>query len=342
MLAWALSALPAWAQAQSVVLLPPGGDPALAREAEFAHGSVGRALEAQGMRMISQRAAAERAGDDAKECVALKCSVPLLNAVGADLAALVAVRASNDAVSTHVVWVTLMDTRERRYAGHARIELGEIGAAARAALADARAFYALGEGPFVRIVSTPEAAEVWIDGALAGETPYRGALASGRHTVELRSHGYRPHVQTLDMPPSMDLPLEVEVTLAARVAPPPAAIDTEDIELGAEATSAEPVTPESSRPIVGPLLLVVAGAAVVAYDVVLIAGTGCDRREASGACTQEAEVDEAVAIGLAAGGGAAILGGVLWFLLGADEPEPTAPRAALRVSPLGASFVAKF
>jgi hypothetical protein len=342
MLAWALVALPSWARAQPVVLLPPGGDPALAREAEFAHGSVQRALEAQGLRVTGQRVAAERAGQGVKDCVALKCSVALLNAVGAELAVLVAVRAANDAVSTHVVWVTLMDTRERRYAGHARIELGEIGLASRAALADARAFHALGEGPFVRIVSTPEAADVWIDGTLAGQTPYRGALASGRHTVELRSDGYRPHVQTLDMPPSMDLPLEVDVTLAARVAPPPAAIDTEEIDLSAEATSAEPVTPESSRPIVGPLLLVLAGAGVVAYDVVLIAGTGCERRESSGACTQEAEVDEAVAIGLAAGGGAAILGGALWFLLGADDPAPAEPRAALRVSPFGASFVAKF
>ena len=50
----------------------------------------------------------------------------------------------------------------------------------------------------MRILSTPEGAEVRIDGELIGRTPVqRDAVASGDHIIEFRLKGYFDHKETI-------------------------------------------------------------------------------------------------------------------------------------------------
>lgn len=332
-----LAVLPDKAAAETVVLMPAAGDDDLLPEAITAHAAVVRALDAQGVRTLAHAAAVDRAGGgELADCRTIDCSSKLVAAARAELAVLVAAR--NGEAGTTEVRVALVTRDGDRFWGRAEIELGDVSAAAREALLDARGFQLLGEGPFVRVRSAPNDAEVWIDGERAGSTPFRSALRPGRHSFELRKRGYRPHVQMKDLARDTELPLEINAVLQARVASPRAAARLADIE----SDPSEHDEPESSRPIVGPLLLGALGTAVLVYDIALIASAGCERREPTGACTHPTEVNDTVALALAGVGVAAIGGGLLWFLLGGDDGSDSESSVSVGLSPLHAELRGQF
>lgn len=62
-----------------------------------------------------------------------------------------------------------------------------------------------------KIKTTPEGAEVLIDGKKYGETPYDGNLPLGKHKLSLKKEGYYDHEQELSM--TMNTPFNAEIPL---------------------------------------------------------------------------------------------------------------------------------
>lgn len=337
-------AMPGPARADGVLLMPAEGDPGLGAAAITAHAAVARALEAQGVELLSYAAARERAGGgELAACRELTCAAALCKKAKAELVVMVAVRerasdarASDTKVRPRDVHVTLVEPGDARFFGRAEVAQGDYGAAAREALLDARAFQLLGPGPHVRVESEPEGADVSIDGELAGETPYRAAIEPGKHVVEVRLDGYRTQAQMIDIPRGAQQPARLRIQLEARAQAPGtgAAAISADIDA---ATTAPPK--KRSRPIVGPLILGAVGLGLITYDVVMIASAGCAREE-RGACTQTSEIDPAPAIVIGAVGAAALGAGLVWFLLGGEDDDE--PGVSARVSPLGGELRARF
>ena len=333
--ALALCATPsATARAEIAVLLPTSGDEALRDDQEEALRVLTRSFETQGVRLLAYHEAIEQAGArDVSRCKTVDCAPKLLRAVGADLAASIAIW-SRGADKRRVVFVTLVDRQGDRYPGRAEVQDDALGAAAKDALIDARALQLLGPGPWLRVRTKPDGAQVLLGGKVVGATPYRAHVPSGRHVLEVRSEGRESHVQTVDIPPNSAKQVEVEVALKPRHntadAPDETASTLDD-------DYREPPV-DDGPPIVGPVVLGVLGAGLIAADIVLIASAGCDRRDSAGVCRKEDEVDTAMAVAWGAAGAAAIAGGVLWYVLGSADDSAatsrrTAPALALQLSP---------
>jgi hypothetical protein len=326
------------AEAEVVLLMPADSDAGLGAHAITAHAAVARALEAQGVELLSYAAARERAGGgELAECRELTCSAQLGKKAGAELVMLVAVRAlqGEGKAKPREAQVTLVEPNDTRYFGRALVRQGDYSEAAREALLDARAYQLLGPGPHVRVESTPSGADVAIDDQLVGESPYRATIKPGKHAVEVRLDGYKTQAQMIDIPPGSQQPVRLNVTLEARA---PSATN-EEIEADIDAATAG-APRDSSRPIAGPLILAVIGAGLITYDIVAIAGTGCAREGANGSCTMPSEVDVPFAVAIGGAGVAALTAGVLWFALGGDDGDE--PGVSARVSPLGGELRARF
>jgi hypothetical protein len=325
------------AEAEVVLLMPADGDEGLGAHAITAHAAVARALEAQGVELLSYAAARERAGGgELAECRELTCSAQLCKKAGAELVMLVAVRAlkAEGKSKPREVQVTLVEPTDTRYFGSALVRQGDFSEAAREALLDARAYQLLGPGPHVRVESTPPGADVAIDDELKGESPYRAVIAPGKHTVEIRLEGYKTQAQMIDIPRGGQQPTRLNIVLEARA---PAATN-EEIEADIDAATTAPPK-KSSRPIAGPLILGVIGVGLITYDVIAIAGAGCER-ENNGTCTLESEVDVPLAVAIGGTGVAALTAGMLWFALGGDDDDK--PGVSARVSPLGGELRARW
>ena len=322
------------AQAETAVLLPPGGDEALRDDQHEALRVLTRSLETQGIRLLDYSEAIEQAGArDVSACKTVDCAPKLLRAVGADVAAAIAVW-SRGPEQRRVVFVTLVDRQGDRYPGRAEVQDEALGAAAKDALIDARALQLLGPGPWLRVRTKPDGAQVLLGGKLVGATPYRAHVASGRHVLEVRAEGRESHVQTVDIPPNSAKQIEVEVALKPRTNSADAADET------ASALDTELHEPpiDDNPPLVGPILLGVLGAGLITTDIVLIASSGCDERDGDGVCVKEDKIDTAMAVAWGATGVAALAGGVLWYVLGAsgDSAATSAqrrPPLALGISP---------
>jgi hypothetical protein len=63
------------------------------------------------------------------------------------------------------------------------------------------------------VAGSPQGAEVLIDGVHVGSLPYRAAISSGRHELEVREAGYVHFSQTLEVPDDDSRKLEVKVAL---------------------------------------------------------------------------------------------------------------------------------
>jgi len=335
------------ARADGLLLMPADGDEGMAAHAITAHAAVARALEAQGVELISYAAARERAGGgELADCRALTCSAALCKRADAELAVLVAVRAQHDH-STHQhdpkareVQVTLVEPSDARFFGKADVVRGDFSAAAREALLDARAYQLLGPGPHVRVDSTPGGADVSIDDELVGESPYRAVIEPGKHTVEIRLEGHKTQAQMIEVRRGAQQPTR----LHAKLQPRAQASGTSQGEIEADIDAAMVAPPKTrSRPIVGPLILGVIGLGLITYDVVLIASAGCQRHEptAGRPCTYPSEIDAAPAIAYGVLGVAALGTGIVWFLLGGGGDAQDASVSA-RVSPFGADLRARF
>ena len=324
------SAFASGARAESVLLLSPQGDRSLRAEQAEAQRVLSEALQAQAVRVLLPETAVNddlrlSAVDDGT-CDALDCAAERLQTIGADAAALLSLWAEPGSPRTPgSAFVTLVDRDNARYPGRVKLAGKGQDALARAvkgALLEARALQLLGRGPWLRIAGEPEGAQVVIDGKLAGTMPYRAAIEPGRHTVEVRGSGRRSFVQTVDVPPNASRQVELEVRFR-RGASAGQGPSGEWLVADAESSAEPPVESGSgSRPWVGPLLLGGAGTALIATDLVLVLGSGCQSRNTSGQCEEGYEVDDALAITWAAVGASAIVSAVLWHMLGGDDPPP--------------------
>lgn len=324
----------------AVVLLPAGGDAAFPDERAHAQAALSLALEGQGFRVLAHDAVVHDDG----ACASVDCAPVLLRAVGADLAAAVAVWGEPHAGSTRPaqVFVTLVDVAGNRYPGAARVSDAAVAAAARTAVLDARALQLLGPGPWLRVRGTPDGAEVRIDDKLVGSLPYRARIDAGRHALEVRADGMRSHVESVNVPPNPGRVVEIDVALA-----PGSGAGARR----ASAPNAAPATPrdsaESSRadatgtthPIVGPVVLGSVGLAVGVYDLVAVLDTGCTRRDSTGTCLVRRDADAGTGIALGAVSAAALVGAVLWYVLGTEDASatggahPMTARAGIRFAP---------
>lgn len=333
LLAW----IPAAAFASgTVVLLPPGGDAALADERAAAQSALSLALEGQGFHIVAHDAVAH----DEDACASVDCAPVLLRDAGANLAAAVAVWGESFAGQQRAaqVYVTLVDAAGNRYPGAARVPEGDVAAAARTALLDARALQLLGPGPWLRVRGVPEGAEVHIDDKLVGSLPYRARIDAGRHALEVRAEGMHAHVESVIVPPNQGRVIEIEVALG------PAS--------GADATGTNAVAPADdsaesprdntghvSHPIVGPLVLGGVGVALVGVTVAQALSGDCLRREPTGTCTREREPNTLVTVALGGAAAIAVAGSVLWYIVGAEDSEGD---SAASIRPQGMGVTGRF
>jgi len=324
---------PSLAVAESVVLLTPRGDHALASHRARAQRVLSEAFTAQAVIVISRADAVAPISDEkARRCDAVDCAAALLQAAGADLAASVAVSSADGSPAPNRVFVTLVDRRGDRFPGKARLarrDASDLARAVKDALLDARALQLLGRGPWLRVRGEPEGAEVVLNGKLVGTVPFRAPVESGRHTLEVRSGSHRTHVQTVDVPPSTARQVELDVELMPRP------VDREDpaSEAGHEADAARDRDGESG-PIVGPLILGGLGAAVIVTDIALVLSSGCDRRNSLGHCEDGGRIDEGRAVAWAGVGAAAVVGAVLWHVIGSGSGDR---ELAFQAGPNGAT-----
>jgi hypothetical protein len=316
-----------------------------------AQSAVSLALEGQGLRVVEHGDVVH--DDDA--CASIDCASEILRAARADLAAAVAVWgvAGRPLAGPSEVFVTLADAHGNRFPGAARVVDGDVAAAARTAVLDARALQLLGPGPWLRVRGAPDGAEVHIDGKLAGSLPYRAHIDAGGHALEVRAPGMRPHARTVDIPPNTTRLLDLDITLALDApggaasgrsgARHPGESSAEDsnaavarsaptspsLREGAGGGTGAPVDPAASgpsRPIVGPLVLGGAGAALGVIVVADLLADDCTRGEPGGTCTRREDPSIPLAIGLGTASAAAIAGAVLWHFLGASDPSAAAAR----------------
>lgn len=326
-------ALPGVARAETLLLLPAHGDRGLRSVQAQAERVLEQALEAQAVHVLRLEQAIADHPETLKgqDCAAVECAASLLRATGADAAVVLAVWAApGEPDRPGSIFLTLIDRADARFPG--RVKLAKTGSAgvARAvkdALLEARALQLLGPGPWLRVHGDPEGAQVLLNGKLAGTLPYRAAIEPGRHTVEVRSTGYRPEVQSVDVPPNATRQVELQVTLPARGARHGQVSAGAPAVADAEAAAAADPDSSGSRPLVGPLLLGAAGVGLITADLVLVLGSDCEHRNSQGACERGYEVDDALAITWAAIGASAIVSAVLWHILGGDDP----PKAAVAV-----------
>jgi hypothetical protein len=327
------SAWPAAARAETVVLLV-GHEPALALEREQAEAALAQALESEGTHIVSQTQAEDRVGGAAASCTGSGCVAELVRGAGADAALELMVRALPNATSAMTVEVLLVDRTGRRFPGSSPVADRDFARAARDALFDARSLQLLGQGPWLRVRSAPSGAQVLLDGHPMGSTPTRAAVRAGRHTLEVRVEGLRPHVQTVDIPADPSRQIEIGADLAPRGQSSGVLADRD-----ARATRAN--ERGTDRPVLGPMLLGAAGAALVAYEVIPIAGDSCEHIDDSGACAERSTINRSTAVALGALGVAAMAGGLLWHIFGGDD-EASGTALAIGISPVGVRARARF
>ncbi|MBI2896730.1 MAG: PEGA domain-containing protein [Deltaproteobacteria bacterium] len=139
--------------------------------------------------------------------------------------------------------------------------------------------------------SDPEAATVTVNGRMVGRTPWAGDLEPGRATLVVELSGRVRQSRDLDL----------------------AAGESERVVLTLPGSTAA----ARRRPLVGPLLLGVAGLGLIVLDAVTLAARGCTGTGAAGTCARIAPVPFAV-YGL--GGVAAVGGAFLWYFFG-GQPD---------------------
>lgn len=204
-------ALPAGrARGDAALLFPHGGEASLRAEREAAQQAVQTALGEQGFEV---RPAVATSGGASHEgaCKQIGCAPVLLAALSAELAVAVAAWKSAEGPRINV---TLVDGHGNRFPAVAGIAADGAGGAARRALLAARGLQLLGPGPWVDVSGSPEGAIVSIDGARVGALPYRAALSSGDHVLEVKAQGHAPQRLELRMPLDPTVVHEVSVALA--------------------------------------------------------------------------------------------------------------------------------
>ena len=259
-------------------------------------------------------------GDPLATCATVECAGAVARRVGADFVVVLSVLGTAEHPTT--ITVALATGDGLSFGGEAEITRARpLAQAVAAAIAEARIRQGAGTRGTLRVETTPPGATVHIDGRFRGETPLYRALEPGPHQVVVSQEGRVTETH------------EVVVTLHGDSA----------LRL-ALATPRPPSVPRThtERPVLGPLVLALAGTGLLAIDIVGLAQLGCTETQPGGACLREQVID-VVPFTLYAGLGAgAILGAILWFVLGAHEvvESSDATSAAWRIDlGLGELFV---
>jgi PEGA domain len=252
------------------------------------------------------------------------CSARLLRAVSADFSAVVQIarrhnQANHDDQQPGRAQVTLRDTEGHGFEGIAAVRDGDVRDATTRALLEARSYQLLGHGPWLRVVGTPEGAEVLLDGSSAGKLPYRACITPGEHRLVVREAGYIRLVQTLNVPAEDTRKLEVKVALEPTPVEAPAAAFNLQPPLAEEPTSGA----RDSTWLITPVAMAVLGVGLAAaVSVRLASGLGCEQPDEAQRCTSMGSVRAAPTV-LAYGLGAALLGtSITWIALGSRPEQP--------------------
>jgi len=213
-----LSAAAVEAREPKVVIGPTARGSFSESEGQLVRDTLAEALRMQGMRVTPLAAGA---GDavGARGCD-LACGARLLATASAEMSAWAKLSKPSKSSSTTAavggavsVTVTLLDASGHRFEGVAPVNGENLRDATTRAVLEARAYQLLGPGPWLRVAGSPQGAEVLIDGERVGSLPYRAAISSGHHELEVRDTSYVHFSQTLDVPDDDSRKLEVKVAL---------------------------------------------------------------------------------------------------------------------------------
>jgi len=263
------------------------------------------ALAAEGVRVRSPAdTEALLVGDPLAACAAVDCAGDVARRLGVDVAAVLSI--FGEAMRAESVTVALATADGLSFGGEADVDAEHpLERAVAAALAEARIRLGAGTRGTLRVETTPPGATVHVDGEFRGETPMFRAIEPGAHRVVVSQPGRVSETR------EVVVELHEETTLTLTLAP---------VAVAAPAEGAPP------RPWIGPLMLGGAGVALLAFDLASLATLGCSDEAPGGACRREIVVDP-LPFGLYAGvGGGALVGALIWWLLGrnaAGEAEPS-------------------
>lgn len=343
-----LALAPRPAAAESAALLPPGGEARLpAADKQRAVAALTAALQAERVRVVSPEQAARRlARSPLRECARVECAAELGRALAVEIVAGVALWPEPGGGPATSAVVTIVDAQGAAFDATAQVAGGDLAAAVTTAYAGARERQRRGAGPWLVVDGEPAGAVVSVDGTDEGVLPFRGRVTPGSHRVRVRLAGYRPYEESVLVHDGAGTEAALRVRLPAtepEVTPPRQA--TKRVVPRPRTTPAR--HDGGGRPIVGPVVLGVAGLAalgVAGYG--LLAPESCGRRGPSGACLLRENEANAAPIAVYGGAGlAAVAAAVLWFALsgpdgdGSDEPTD-APVVTL--GPGGVSLAGTF
>jgi hypothetical protein len=308
--------LPDSARAQRVVVGPASeGDVGDDSVRNLAAHALADGLRMQGL-TVTEFDEAKKALPRGERCDEA-CAARLLRAVGADLSA--AVKLLGDERGTlNRAQVSLVDAAGHRFDGTAGVRDGDVRDATTRALLEARSYQLLGPGPWLRIMGTPEGAEVLVDGSVVGKLPYRGSISAGKHSVVVRDAGYSRFEHRLEVPAEDDRKLKIQVALepAPIEAPAPA------LELNASARP-EPASERSHLWLAMPIAMGALGIGLAALTSVRVA-SGPDRCVApddAGRCTARRGVHLWPTVGAYALSAGLLGAGIVWIALGTHEEQ---------------------
>lgn len=319
-------------------------------DGELAREALAEALRMQGMRVTPLApSAGDGVGSRAGRGCDLACGTRLLATAGADLSAWVKLSKLAAAVGGSAQ-VTLLDAAGHRYEGVADVRSNDVREATTRAVLEARSYQLLGPGPWLRVVGTPEGAQVLIDGDQVGTVPYRAPVAAGQHGLTIREAGYVRSQQTLNVPDDDSRKLEIKVALEPTSSQPRASAEVAEPELPTDLTRApdDAVAPDTRSGgdqlwLAGPITLGVLGVALATVVTVRIAtGTSqCEGQDDFGNCTERRTINAGPTVGGYVLSAALIGSAVTWLVLGSQKSAEHAskPAGSLRAS-LGLGHIA--
>lgn len=248
------------------------------------------------------------------ECGGGACAGALLRTHHA-AQALRATRVHSELRALDAVEVSMTGADGLRFVGRGACPRGSIDLCVRRALRDARGLRLLGPGPWLQVEGDPAGAEVSVDGVFVGQLPYRGRVSPGRRRVDVRAAGYGAQRYRLRVPPDAVRPLRLAVALPI--------VGLDAMPVPAPVGSVQAAAAAKDGPLLGPMLLGVAGVGVAAYALAAMATA----RDCDGGCG--ATPSAAVGVTLVSAGAVAVAGAALWYELGRRRGDAQAARVTL-------------
>ncbi|QQR88929.1 MAG: PEGA domain-containing protein [Myxococcales bacterium] len=297
-----LASLSAQAQHKNATLLLPGGSPT----EELPQGvqatvraKIKSLLRSEGYRI---RDLQEKPLSDAslQACKSAACIEPLAKATGAELIVGVALWQQKEKQMLQVA-VSLEEPGRGHHSSstEANEEQGALEAATEKAFRKTLATLSLGQERTLIIGGGPKGALVKLDGTDVGVLPYQGQIKPGTYTLTVTLKDHLPYTNQIHI--TSDAPQHhIKVKLEKEWS--------------------------SDRPVVGPLIVGGAGALVLTGGIIGLLAEDCQAKNASGSCIGGERPNRILMGSAVAVGAGAIIGALLWYLLGADDTKPNETR----------------